>query len=83
MALAGHGPAFALLLLVYRQLGNNREVDMAAFSVAHLLQLVVHFDAGPNLPAAGHVPGGVDPVPHPCLGLAVHHLVAIKVVFVP
>ena len=51
-------------------------------SVAHLLQLVVHFDAGSNFPASGHVPGGVDPVPHPRLGLAVHYLVVFIVVFV-
>ena len=41
---------------------------------SHLFHLVVHLLVWLDLPPPGHVPRGVDPVPHLRLGLAVHHL---------
>ena len=40
----------------------------------YLFNLVVHLEGWLDLPSPGHVPRGVDPVPHLRLGLAVHHL---------
>ena len=40
----------------------------------HLLHLVIHLLVWLNLPPSGHVPGGVDPVPHLRLRLAVNNL---------
>ena len=41
---------------------------------SHLFHLVVHLLVWLDLPPPGHVPRGIDPVPHLRLGLAVHHL---------
>ena len=65
-------------------LGSLREMIICKFwtgtCVPHarlkvyLFQLVVHLEGWLDLPPPGHVPRGVDPVPHLRLGATVHHL---------
>ena len=72
--LSGYCPDGGVSILSFSSANKVHLKKFTQDSFPHLFKFVVHLEGWLDLPASGHVPRCVDPVPDPRLRPAIHHL---------